>query len=82
MAFNDENLAMEVFKSHIPVISAIGHETDTTIIDFVSDLRAPTPTAAAELIVPLKKELEKNLYKYSDQLNYLIRNHFATNNEI
>ena len=82
MAFNDENLAMEVFKSHIPVISAIGHETDTTIIDFVSDLRAPTPTAAAELIVPLKKELENNLYNFSDRLNYLIRNKFSTNNEL
>ena len=82
MAFNDENLAMEVFKSHIPIISAIGHETDTTIIDFVSDLRAPTPTAAAELIVPLKKELEKNLYNFSDQLNYLIRNNFSMNNSL
>ena len=51
--FNDEKLAEIVFKSNIPIISAIGHETDTTIIDFVSDLRASTPTAAAELVVPV-----------------------------
>ena len=49
MAFNDERLAIEVFNSKIPIISAIGHETDTTIIDFVSDLRAATPTAACLL---------------------------------
>ena len=82
MTFNDENLAMEVFKSTIPIISAIGHETDTTIIDFVSDLRAPTPTAAAELIVPLKKELENNLSNFSDRLNYSIRNNFSKKNDL
>ena len=48
--FNEEVVAREVFLSHIPLISAIGHETDNTIIDFVSDLRAPTPTSAAELV--------------------------------
>ncbi len=82
MTFNDENLAIEVFKSTIPIISAIGHETDTTIIDFVSDLRAPTPTAAAELIVPLKKELENNLSNFSDRLNYSIRNNFSKNSDL
>ena len=50
---------------YIPIISAIGHETDTTIIDFVSDIRAPTPTAAAEIVVPIKKELEKNIINLS-----------------
>ena len=58
MPFNDEKLALEVFNSKIPVISAIGHETDTCIIDFVSDVRASTPTAAAEKAVPVKIELE------------------------
>ena len=57
MAFNDEKLAEVVCLSEIPIISAVGHETDTTIIDFVSDLRASTPTAAAELVVPVKAEL-------------------------
>lgn len=50
--FNDESLAREIFKSRIPIVSAVGHETDFTICDFVSDLRAPTPSAAAELVYP------------------------------
>ncbi|HON58850.1 MAG TPA: exodeoxyribonuclease VII large subunit [Smithella sp.] len=55
--FNDEALAREIFRSSIPIVSAVGHETDFTICDFVADLRAPTPSAAAELVVPERSEL-------------------------
>ena len=69
--FNDENLAYAIFGSNIPVISAVGHETDFTICDFVSDLRAPTPSAAAELAVPDSLELRArydHLKNYADEI--------------
>ncbi|MDF2938182.1 MAG: exodeoxyribonuclease large subunit [Paenibacillaceae bacterium] len=60
-AFNDETVARAIYASQIPVISAVGHETDFTIADFVADLRAATPTAAAELAVPHHMELRQQL---------------------
>lgn len=56
-AFNDEELARTIFASNIPVVSAVGHETDFTICDFVSDMRAPTPSAAAEIVFPNREEM-------------------------
>lgn len=63
-AFNEEQVARAIANSQIPIISAVGHETDTTIADFVSDLRAPTPTAAAEMAVPNKANLMQNILSY------------------
>ncbi|WP_202076720.1 exodeoxyribonuclease VII large subunit [Caldalkalibacillus salinus] len=60
-AFNEEIVATAIHHSHVPVISAVGHETDFTIADFVADLRAPTPTAAAELAVPVLTELREKV---------------------
>ena len=74
MAFNDEKLAVAVYNSSIPIISAVGHETDTTIIDFVSDLRASTPTAAAEKAVPVKSELVQTIHHAEQRLNLFIKN--------
>jgi exodeoxyribonuclease VII large subunit len=65
-AFNDEDVAWAVFNSGIPVVSAVGHETDFSITDFVADLRAPTPSAAAEMITPMKDELSRRLEELAD----------------
>lgn len=71
-AFNEEALAMDIFASQIPVISAVGHETDFTIADFVADLRAPTPSAAAELAVPNLIDLKRKIAADDAQIRLLI----------
>jgi exodeoxyribonuclease VII large subunit len=74
-AFNDEIVARRIFESDIPVISAVGHETDFTIADFVADLRAPTPSAAAELVMPEKTTLQQRIADMTMRLkNSIIKN--------
>lgn len=73
-AFNEEAVARAIFECHTPVISAVGHETDFTIADFVADLRAPTPSAAAELAVCDFGSLLKQIAEYERRLNGLLVN--------
>ena len=79
MVFNDEEIVKAVFHSEIPTISAIGHETDTTLIDYAADRRAATPTAAAELVVPVKSELLQNLREVEERLSNLAKNIYHKN---
>jgi exodeoxyribonuclease VII large subunit len=82
-AFNSESVARAIFDSRIPVISAVGHETDYTIADFVADLRAPTPSAAAEMVVPEKYALEHRCNEMNTLLKTKIINYFnALNTKI
>jgi len=73
-AFNDEGVARAIAASVVPVVSAVGHETDFTIADFTADLRAPTPSAAAELVVPRLSEIKNNLIFLYDRLNKNLKN--------
>lgn len=66
--FNEEVLARAIFESEIPIVSAVGHDTDYTIADFVSDLRAPTPSAAAELVVPNILDLKHKIEVYNNRI--------------
>lgn len=67
-AFNDEMVARAIFASEIPIVTGIGHEIDFTIADFVADIRAPTPTAAADTVVPEKRLLKENLMRMKERL--------------
>ncbi len=80
-AFNEEMVARAIFESKIPIISAVGHEVDFTIADFVADLRAPTPTGAAEMAVPTKYDIECLLKEKQSRLNTLIKNNLKTKTE-
>ncbi len=73
-SFNEEIVAREIFKSNIPIISAVGHETDFTICDFVADMRAPTPSAAAEIATPNLLDLEYKLDNIKNRLNKSVIN--------
>jgi exodeoxyribonuclease VII large subunit len=72
-AFNSERVARAIAASHLPVVSAIGHETDFTIADFVADLRAPTPSAAAELITEAQHKIVEHLANQSHRLDRAVR---------
>ncbi len=71
--FNEEMVARAIAGSEIPVISAVGHEVDYTIADFVADFRAPTPSAAAELVMPRKDELEEQISAFSERMSAQVR---------
>ncbi len=81
LPFSDEALVRQIFESSIPIVSAVGHETDTTLIDYVADLRAPTPTAAAELVTPVLNDLKAQINFYQEKLEFLPRNFLNEKNQ-
>ncbi|TAK53209.1 MAG: exodeoxyribonuclease VII large subunit, partial [Bacteroidetes bacterium] len=80
-AFNEEIVARAIFASEIPVVSAVGHEIDFTIADFVADLRAPTPSAAAELVVPNVTDIIENLHNYCYNLEEIVKERISSHRE-
>lgn len=81
LPFNDEEVIRTVFRSKVPIISAIGHETDFTLLDFVADVRAATPTAAAEIAVPEIKNLNRQIIELFKNLKFTIELVFNKANE-
>lgn len=81
-AFNEEIVVRAAAESKIPLISAVGHETDTTLIDYVSDRRAPTPTASAEMAVPVREELWLGIKQLDARLSSALQRNFAQKKDI
>jgi exodeoxyribonuclease VII large subunit len=81
MAFNDEGVARSIFASRVPVVSAVGHEIDFTIADFVADVRAPTPSAAAELVVPRRGDLVQQVRTLSARVAHAGERHLKIRRE-
>ncbi len=73
-AFNEEGVARAIAASRVPVVSAVGHQTDFTIADFVADCRAPTPSAAAEICVPVKSQLEETIRQLAGRSEHILQN--------
>jgi exodeoxyribonuclease VII large subunit len=80
-AFNEEAVARAIYQSRIPVVTGVGHEVDFTIADFVADVRAPTPSAAAELIVPLRSVLDETLSHLKEDLRQALTRHVQMSRE-
>ena len=79
--FNDERVARAIYQSRIPVVSAVGHEIDFTIADFTADLRAPTPSAAAEIVVPDRRELRRAVVSLGDRMARMCRSYQQSQQE-